>query len=62
MANRVKFEFLDNLKQTEEQLLASIQIICSSLVPTDCHIERTFGLVTFCNPDNVPQLFTEEMK
>ena len=62
MANRVKFEFLDNLKKSEEQLLASIQIVCSSLVPTDCHIERTFGLVTFCNPENVPQLFTEEIK
>ena len=62
MANRVKFDFLDNLKQTEEQLLASIQIICPNLVPTDCHIERTFGLVTFCNLDSIPQLFTDEIK
>ena len=62
MANRVKFDFLDNLRQTEEQLLIATQTVCPSLVPTDCHIERTFGLVTFCNPDSVPQLFTDASK
>lgn len=62
MANRVKFEFLRNLKKTEVELLNIVQTHCPSLTPTDCYIGRNFGLVTFCNPECVNQLFTANMK
>ena len=62
MANRVKFEFLDNLRKTEEELLSIVQNLSPELTAVDCFTTRSFGLITFVNNNNIQQLFEDEQK
>ena len=59
MANRVKFDFKDNIKK-ETELLAIVIDICSDLTPTDCNVGQESGVVTFYKEDSLNQLFTQE--
>ena len=61
MANRVKFEFLNGLRKTEEELLTIVQRIKPDLTPTDCWIARSSGLITFINANNIQVLFEEDI-
>ena len=60
MANRIKFDFLRNLRKTEMELLELITSICPELTPIDCFLARSHGLITFSRNQSTTILFTPE--
>ena len=60
MANRVKFDFKNNIKRRETELLEIVIDICLDLTPTDCNVGQGGGVVTFYKEDTLNQLFTQE--
>ena len=61
MANRIKFEFLQGIRKTEEELLTIIQSTCPDVTPIDCYVTRLFGLVTFVNTPNIDKLLKPDI-
>ena len=59
MAKRVKFNFLNNQKGAETELLTLITGKCPEVLPTDCHVTKSFGLVTFFNTEDVETVLLE---
>ena len=60
MANRVKFEFLDNLRKTEEELLSIVLAQFPDLTPIDCYITRNYGIVAFLHANNINNIFADD--
>ena len=60
MANRVKFDFKNNIKRKETELLEIVIDICPELTPTDCNVGQGSGVMTFHKDDTLNQLFTQE--
>ena len=59
MARRVRFNFLNNQRRTETELLTLITDKCPKVLPTDCHVTKSFGLVTFFNTEDVETVLIE---
>ena len=59
MAKRVRFHFLNNQKRTETELLTLITGKCPEVLPTDCHVTKSFGLVTFFNTEDIETMLLE---
>ena len=59
MAKRVRFNFLNNQKRTETELLTLITGKCPEILPADCHVAKSFGLVTFFNIKDVETVLLE---
>ena len=59
MAKRVRFNFLNNQRRAETELLTLITGKCPDVLPTDCHVTKSFGLVTFFNTEDVETVLLE---
>ena len=59
MAKRVRFNFLSNQRRAETELLILITGKCPEVLPTDCHVTKSFGLVTFFNTEDVETVLLE---
>ena len=57
MANRIKFEFTDNIRKTEEELLALVASSFPHLTPIDCYITR---IIVFSYSNNLAKLTNKE--
>ena len=57
----MRFNFLNNQKRTETELLSLITGKCSEVTPIDCHFTKSFGLVTFCNTEDVEAVLVESI-
>ena len=53
MAKRVRFNFLNNQSRAETELLTLITGKCPEVLPIDCHVTKSFGLVTFFNTEDI---------
>ena len=59
MAKRVRFNFFNNQRRAEPELLTLITGKCPEVLPTDCHVTKSFGLVTFFNTEDVETVLLE---
>ena len=59
MAKRVRFNCLNNQKRAETELLPLITGKCPEVLPTDCHVTKSFCLVTFFNTEDVETVLLE---
>ena len=60
MSNRIKFDFTNNIKKTETELLELIASFIPEITPTDCYLARSYCLVTFIQSPNIAKIFDPE--
>ena len=61
MPGRVRFNFLNNLKRTERELMKFLSSVCPGLTPTDCREGTGYATVSFAGNDDVNKLLKPDV-